>query len=402
MSDVKNEPRLELPLEIPKFADSVPEEVDGCWTMSIDANDDGEPVGPVMAADEVPSQPPERVRFTAPVTVRREGSDVPVDGVIYNLSIRGVAGSAPIGFRETERVWIQFQLGLADEPVKLLCEVIWCAKRDDGHTNFGVRFITLTVEEEAHIRATVNERSEGRAGDWPMPLIPEAPAMSERRGPSPVMSAAAGMAAGIGLALALSVIPSAVIGGSAPLTDVEPSNAQATEADAKPAKPDPAQATKPEAPKKVALAIPEPEPPAPAPVAPEAEPVDPAPQPMAKKARLLPRLEKSRASLDPDDDVLRPFGTEIGVELALLTDSKVVDHVSFWLENPRRLVVDVFGAKSAFARHSYGIDHPLAKRLRVGNHPGKVRFVIETDSSVSRDIAVRPSGKSLLVTLSKG
>lgn len=395
MSDVKYEPSFELPLEIPSFADSMPEEIDDDSCMSLDSDEFEEPVGPVMAVDEVPKQPPERVRFTAPVTVRREGSDVPVDGVIYNLSVRGVAGSAPIGFRESERVWIRFQLGLAEDPVKLLCEVIWCAKRDDGHTNFGVRFVNLTVEEETRIRETVNERSEGRAGCWPLPVVPESSATSEHCGPNSLMSAAAGMAAGIGLALALSVIPSAVIGESAPAANFTPATAAAEEAVQESAASIPKPEIKVEAPKKIAVAPSKPAPVAPTPIA-----VEPAPQ-SKSTAKLLPRLETSRASLDPKADILRPLGSKNGVEIALLTDSKVVDHVSFWLENPRRLVVDVFGAKSGFERHSYGIDHPLAKRLRVGNHPGKVRFVIETDKSVSSDIAVRPSGKSLLIELHK-
>ena len=41
----------------------------------------------------------------------------------------------------------------------------------------------------------------------------------------------------------------------------------------------------------------------------------------------------------------------------------------------------------------------LAKKLRVGQHSGKVRFVIETADNLSSQVRTRPAGETLIVEL---
>jgi hypothetical protein len=217
------------------------------------------------------------------------------------------------------------------------------------------------------------------------------------------------MAAGITLALVLSVIPDAILGGPAPAEPMKPVEPAAVVARAAAPAKDAVARTEPkvQSPRRIDLGpvaqTPEPQP------EPEAAP-EPAPEPAARtepvgaaapqpNSDLLPRIA---ASPRPTGDVLRPLGTDDGLELALLADGKVVDHVSFWLDNPKRLVVDVFGRKNGFERNSYRIEHPLADQLRVGNHPGKVRFVIETTANVASRVSTKPVGSSLVVTLHRG
>jgi len=47
------------------------------------------------------------------------------------------------------------------------------------------------------------------------------------------------------------------------------------------------------------------------------------------------------------------------------------------------------------------IDHPLASRLRVGQHAGKVRFVIEASEDAASDVQTEPRNGSLLVELKR-
>ncbi|MBI3178225.1 MAG: PilZ domain-containing protein, partial [Deltaproteobacteria bacterium] len=159
----------------------------------------------VSVATELVEPPPERVRFTAPMAVRLESGGDTYLGAVLNLSTRGVACTVPAAASAGERVWVKFQLGLAEEAVHLLCEVIWRSDGQSGDPIYGLRFASLTPDEEARISAAVSERSLGRAGEWPLPVIPEP--VQVRRGGSSVVSAAAGMVAGIVLALVLSVLP---------------------------------------------------------------------------------------------------------------------------------------------------------------------------------------------------
>jgi len=206
--------RSDEPLPIPILDDL--ESLAGAHALGPVAPGDAMQATGEMADEPEPQMPPERVRFTAPATVRREGSDEISSSAIFNLSVRGVACSVPAKVSVGERAWIQFSLALADEPLNLLCEVIWCSQRDEAEPVAGLRFSSLTREEHRRIQAAVTQRSQGRAGAWPLPVMPEPPAPAPQRGPSPAMSAAAGMAAGIALALALSVIPTASVGSPTP------------------------------------------------------------------------------------------------------------------------------------------------------------------------------------------
>jgi hypothetical protein len=373
--------------------------------------------------------PPERVRFTAPAVLEPEDGRDTVDGAVLNLSIRGVAVTTAWEGRPGQRVWVQFRLGLAEDPIEMLCEVIWCSRRDAESCLLGLRFASVTRSEEERLRGVVSERSEGRAGEWPLPVMPTGTAAAPK-GANPYLTAAAGMAAGIGLALALSVIPNAGVSGPQPPSELGPVATATAASDAGRAPISPTSATPPRsadarAPAGGDLGKPATAPPIaatattaaqPAPEArsstraegekvaaaePPAVPAKPAAEPAKVQANLPRKTEPARAQ-SVEGDVLRPLGSASGVELALLCDGPVADHVTFWLDSPRRLVVDVYGRKSGFNRRGFRIEHQLAKSLRVGEHRDKVRFVIETAPTVSARVRARPSGKALIVELDRG
>jgi hypothetical protein len=375
-------------------------DLDSAWSVGEDVLFDDDPAEAAMAEPEV-TLPPERIRFTAPMVMRRDGENI--DGALLNLSVHGVAAIAPIEARPGDRVWIEFRLHLAEDPVSLLCEVIWCAPQEDGDFAYGLRFANMTLDEERRVHAVVAERSEGRAGEWPLPVVPDAPPATPRT-TSPWLSAAAGMAAGIALALLLSVIPTigvthaepAIVPAAKPDVALasDPQRVQpaaATPALAPPQEPEPE--TKPET-KPEPASIPEREPVVAAPAATPASEPPPA-------VELEPGFPSRRNTAEAmaSDGLLRPLGSASSMEIELLTDGSVADHVSFWLEEPKRLVVDIYGRKSGFSRRSFGIDHPLASQLRIGQHAGKVRFVIETADEVSTQVRTRAAGDALVVEL---
>lgn len=375
---------------------------------------------PVMAVPDGNEIPPERVRFTAPAALRPEGAEEFHDGAVLNLSTRGVAVSTDWPAKPNERVWLQFRLGLAEDPLDLLCEVIWRADHGAGVWLLGLRFASLTREEENRVRIVVTERSEGRAAEWPLPMVPDRVLQPNPRQTNPWLIAAAGMAAGIGMALAFSVIPSVSVskaktstinvpapiseslnaddGTTAPTLAVKPSTASVA-----PKQKSTADSTSDQIQTEIALPAAKPQSRS---SLPEPRMVQPTPKiatsiPATKSSTLLPRKVSTDTKSQTNEAVLRPTGSKSSVELALLTDGPINDHVSFWLDNPKRLVIDVFGRRSGFALKDYRIAHPLVKSLRVGSHHGKVRFVIETANDVSSQVKAKVSGSSLLVELKR-
>lgn len=350
-----------------------------------------------QAEPEMEGVPPVRVRFTAPVKIQAKGGAAVVDGVTLNISSRGLAFCAPMHVKPGEQVWARFRLNLADEEQRFRCQIVWLTPAGDGDTTYGVRFVDIASAAQDQVRAFVAERSQGRSADWPLPMMPEGRAPAAH-GASPWMTAAAGMAAGIALALVLAMVPSRGVTQTPAAVMSMPSAPPLPAAPVLPATPsvvvDPNEIQKVEPPAEPAPVA------APIALAPEpvvvAERASAAPKPTPAKSTKLPAKKVSAAA---KGDVLRPIGTKDSVQVGLVTDGQVAGHVSFWLERPRRLVVDVYGRKSGFAKSSYDIDHPLATHMRVGQHKDKVRFVIDTAEGVTEQVKARVVGKTLMVEI---
>ena len=69
---------------------------------------------------------------------------------------------------------------------------------------------------------------------------------------------------------------------------------------------------------------------------------------------------------------------EKGVHVTLIADGKIGDYDSFKLEKPPRLVIDVWNVKKAYPKSLIQVNHPLLKRVRLGKHPKKTRFVFDS------------------------
>lgn len=347
----------------------------------------------VAPAEGAQTSPPERVRFCSAAQIYLEGEEKPLEGAVLNLSEGGLACTLPAELAKDEPVVVAFRLSLAEEPISVQCNVLWRQLRPKEDPIYGMSFGQMEGKLAERIVAAVSERSEGRAAEWGLPLLPERPvSASAPRGTNPWVSAAAGLVAGIGLALALSAIPKNAV--SAPQSE---NIVVATELAVTPTTTaNPTTALEP-----VSLETPtvaQVEPPAPV-VSPVAEPPVVA---VAEKA-VTPTKATPAPSAKPRATTTVPSRTvgKKAVELTLLTDGPVDEHVGFWLQNPKRYVVDIAGRKSGFSAKELTVASAAIGKVRVGNHPGKVRFVIETSEDMAPKTVTHVKGNALLVELAR-
>ncbi|MDP3937649.1 MAG: type IV pilus secretin PilQ [Deltaproteobacteria bacterium] len=85
-------------------------------------------------------------------------------------------------------------------------------------------------------------------------------------------------------------------------------------------------------------------------------------------------------------------GTQVAVEL----NGRARSFDFFTLDNPSRLVVDVFGVQEASGKRLIPVGGPEIGSVRIGPHPGKVRIVLDLDDE-SAPYAIEPAGSTLLI-----
>lgn len=367
---------------------------------------------PAVGSDHI-DLPPDRVRFATLATLRLIDGDVRVDGVITNLSSEGLACVSAADFDPGTQIEISFQMDLSDEPLNITAEVLWRRYPETGDPCYGLRFLELTQEQDDAIMGFIRERTEGRASEWSMPALP----ILEGEGPKPrgrlAVAGTMGLAAGVALALMMALVPSVdpseQMGAQADIaptvagvnfngqaenpmpeaeqTKVEPGAAAEADDEAL------AEVTETTAALPVVKLVPETE-------TAEKPQVALAPKPAAPKTDAV-LAEQKTANIDSDNNGIVVEGDDGNVRLVLRTDGPVAKHKSFWLKNPRRFVVDVPGRRNAFDRLAYELNHPLAERLRVGQHPNKVRFVVETSEDVLRKARLTPENDTLIIDLKR-
>jgi type IV pilus assembly protein PilQ len=93
-----------------------------------------------------------------------------------------------------------------------------------------------------------------------------------------------------------------------------------------------------------------------------------------------------------------------GVVLHLRADGAIESAGSFTLDGPERLVIDLPGLTSGLGRDQMAIDSPQATRLRIGQHEGMVRVVVDggPEAHGFQGRRVIPAGGGLVVALGSG
>ena len=378
-------------------------EFESLFDMPLQAEPWQEPVG----SDHI-DLPPDRVRFATLATLRLVDGGVRVDGVITNLSSEGLACVSAADFDPGTQIEISFQMDLSNESLDITAEVLWRRYPESGDPCYGLRFVELTQEQDEAIMSFIRERTEGRASEWSMPALPILEGVPPRRRGRMALTGSIGLAAGVALALMVALVPAADPGEQfGPENVIAPATAGVnfkTETAPEPNKlENDLEPTKVE---KVAANLPVVEAQAPQVQLNEKKtPVEALalePQKALKKVEPVEvaKVEPVQAPSSSSNGIVIE-GDDGSVRLVLRTDGPVAKHKSFWLKNPRRFVVDVPGRRNAFDRLTYELNHPLAERLRVGQHPDKVRFVVETSEDVLRKARLTPENDTLIIDLKR-
>ena len=98
-------------------------------------------------------------------------------------------------------------------------------------------------------------------------------------------------------------------------------------------------------------------------------------------------------------------GTADRTIVRMQTEGAAPEVKTFTLENPPRLVIDLVGLVNKVRAQKIPLDLPQAERLRIGQHPGKVRLVLdgsEASPFAQRDVAVSGDGVVLTIGAAQG
>ena len=86
--------------------------------------------------------------------------------------------------------------------------------------------------------------------------------------------------------------------------------------------------------------------------------------------------EALKAKAEKITQILVDKGEKV-IHITLIADGKIGNYNSFKLENPPRLVIDIWNVEKGYPKNLIQVDHPLLKRVRLGKHPKKTRFVFD-------------------------
>jgi type IV pilus assembly protein PilQ len=133
------------------------------------------------------------------------------------------------------------------------------------------------------------------------------------------------------------------------------------------------------------------------PSAQSAGPADEAPAPEAQAPAAAPSQGSAATKLVGVEARTSPEGTV----LVLKGDGRIDGASSFTLENPNRLVLDIPGIQNAVTTPRIDVGSAEVARVRVAQHDGKVRVVIDGGSAASSFAGrrIEPSSDGLVVTL---
>ncbi len=107
--------------------------------------------------------------------------------------------------------------------------------------------------------------------------------------------------------------------------------------------------------------------------------------------------------------LMQPATTVVDLKLAsddektvvrIITDGEVGNYNAFALDDPTRVVVDIWGIDSSLYDDTVKVDSEILERVRLGTHDDKVRFVFDSSGVEVPYYSVRKDGDSLVVTLS--
>jgi type IV pilus assembly protein PilQ len=133
----------------------------------------------------------------------------------------------------------------------------------------------------------------------------------------------------------------------------------------------------------------------------EAQPVEVAPAPAPTPAAPPPApAAEAKASKILD---IQPSAKGEITEIVFVGNGPIGDYNAFKLSNPARLVIDVWGVGNLYPSNQVEVNSQQVAKLRIGQHPDKIRFVIDSaDPNEVPSYQLRREGNKLIATLGTG
>ena len=352
-----------------------------------------------------------RVRFVAPVMMRSDERIEASQGSILNLSVGGVACAASLDLHIDQHVWLRFRPEPAAEPGQFYCRVKWCHRPVEGNPIYGLEFVDLPQQEEKTFREVIGEggHEEKITQHLNFELDDELPRSALRSRRSRLLpTALLGMLVGILTALLLALVPYTGIRGDdiwgsfvrwanaaeRPLPDVtlkqvvpkkETSSSQKTQSVEALSKENIAAVQKNVDVQKEAVV----------PVESLRVQESDTQGDIDGESQQEPAVKQETGPKNATNQIEPlsiPGAVRIDLGKAKDNDAEVK---TFWLSEPRRLVIDLPATQSPYEGSSYDVAHPLIKQLRIGTYPNKVRYVIDAAEGVplESELGVLESGE---------
>ena len=100
-------------------------------------------------------------------------------------------------------------------------------------------------------------------------------------------------------------------------------------------------------------------------------------------------------------DVVVDTSQKDRVILSLKADGALGDYNTFDLQKPTRLVIDLWQVKRKFRKKTVSVNSPYVEKIRLGDHPKKVRVVLDCPLKVLPSHWVDRIGSNLVIVLGK-
>ena len=92
------------------------------------------------------------------------------------------------------------------------------------------------------------------------------------------------------------------------------------------------------------------------------------------------------------------FDTDRGTRIHLVADGTIVDYKAFMVQDPIRIVFDIFGIESPYKKEKLiPVESKWVNRIRYFGHPDKVRLVMDLNPTLKSSYLAQPAKDGLMV-----
>jgi len=116
--------------------------------------------------------------------------------------------------------------------------------------------------------------------------------------------------------------------------------------------------------------------------------------------KIPPEALKIKAKAEKITQILVDKGEKV-IHITLIADGNIGNYNSFKLGNPPRLVIDIWNVEKGYPKNFIQVNHPLLKRVRLGKHPKKTRFVFDSARPQMPQFKIEKAQNRLVVSFGR-